>query len=441
MYPTLKKITLALLMMLCTMASVQAQLGTTVSVQGNQILGPCGDTLLLRGINYAAYNWGWSPGQLFLDQIAQSGANCVRIPWYQTPAQGTPQSTYGDLVNLDSVLSQCIQNQLIPILELHDLTCQNDTAALLSLANWYTQPAVLTLIDKYKHSIILNISNEVLYVNWTGNPAAAQATFVNTYSAISQTLRSAGITVPLMVDGPDCGQNLDVLASVGPILQQNDPAQNTIFSAHAYWYGFAANDSTTMAAKIDNAIASGIPFVLGEIANLQDDQTMCQYTLHYQSLLRICQVRNVPWFAWSWDNDGCQDRQISTNGSISSLTPYGDDILNNIDYGIHNFSPARSQYLFNGGSCNTPTQVAVAAAPATLRISPNPNQGDFEIAFGQQPMQGVVRVTDLAGRLVHAQAFAQANRVHMQLDVPAGMYVATVLVDGRPIGSIKISKQ
>ncbi len=428
---------LALCALIFSAAAGYAQLGTTVSVQGNLILGPCGDTLLLRGVNYAPYNWGYSPNQLNIAEIAQSGANCVRLPWYKNPQSGAPATTYGDLVNLDSVLSKCIQSQLIPIIELHDLTCQNDPVALIALADWYVQPDVLALIDKYKHSVIVNIANEALYVNWTADPSAAQTTYIDTYTTIAQSLRAAGITTPIMIDGPECGTNLDLLATVGATLQQNDPQHNLIFSAHAYWYAFAANDSATMVTKIDNAIASGMPFILGEIANQQDDQVMCQYNLNYQALLRICQTRNVNWLAWSWDNDGCPDRQITTNGSFSSLTPYGDDLLNNIDYGIHNFSPARSLYLFNGGSCNLPTALNEVAA-STMQMHPNPSTGSFTLTLGGKVGQGTLRVTDLAGQLVHVQTFVDAQELKVQLDAAAGMYFATISVDDAILYTAKL---
>ncbi|MBK9450449.1 MAG: cellulase family glycosylhydrolase [Bacteroidetes bacterium] len=421
-------------------STLQAQLGTTISVNGNLILGPCGDTLLLRGVNYAPFNWGWSPNQLFMDEIAQSGSNCVRLPWYRTPAQGTPQTTYSDLANLDSALSKCIQYQLIPILELHDLTCQNDTTALVATSNWYLEPALLALIDKYKHSIILNVANEALYVNWTGNPAASQATFVRTYSEIVTNFRNAGITVPIMIDGPDCGSNLDVLAAVGPTMQLNDPAQNLIFSAHAYWYAFANNDSTQMEAKIDNAIASGIPFVMGEVANLQDDQVLCQYTLNYSALLHILQARNIGWLAWSWDNDGCADRQITTNGSFSSLTAYGNDILYNIDYGIYNFAPARSAYLFNGGFCNPVIARDEAQAAATLKLVPNPSNGKFDILFNHSFLLVKVEVFNAAGQLVHLSSEAQATRIHLDFEGPAGIYNVKISTDAGDVRVLKLVK-
>ncbi|HMN05506.1 MAG TPA: cellulase family glycosylhydrolase [Flavobacteriales bacterium] len=178
------------------------------------------------------------------------------------------------------------------------------------------------------------MANEALNVIWTNNPAAAQATFVSTYSTEIGNLRNGGITMPLMIDGPDCGINLDVLAEVGNQLLQADPLGNLIFSAHGYWHSFANNDPAQMQTKVDQALDQGIPLVMGEVANLQDDAQMCQYTLDHNSLLNICTDARVGWLAWSWDHDGCSARQIFTNGLASNLTPYGNAIVNNPDHGL-----------------------------------------------------------------------------------------------------------
>jgi len=367
---------IALIFTTTFLSKLNAQIGQTIYVDGSHIMGPCSDTLWLKGVNYAPYNWGYSPAELNINEVAQTGANCIRLPWYYNPVGASPIATYGDLVKLDSALSKSIANDLIPIVELHDLTCQNDTSALLNMGNWFIQPAVLTLIDKYKHSIIINIANEALYVNWTGNPAQAQNRFVNTYTAIVNTIRTAGVTVPIMIDGPDCGTNLDVLSTVGPTLQLNDPVNNLIFSAHAYWYAYANNDSATMQGKINTAIQSGIPFVFGEIANLQDDVTMCQYTLNYQPLLNICAAQKIGWIAWSWDHDGCSARQMSTAGAFSSLTPYGNDLVNNTVYGMLSNPWPKSEFLVNG-ACGTSS--INENNVEQINIYPNPNSGSFYV--------------------------------------------------------------
>ena len=195
-----------------------------------------------------------------------------------------------------------------------------------------------------------------------------------------------------------------------------------------------------MEAKIDNAIASGIPFVMGEVANLQDDQVLCQYTLNYSPLLHILQARNIGWLAWSWDNDGCADRQITTNGSFSSLTAYGNDILYNIDYGIYNFAPARSAYLFNGGFCNPVIARDEAQAAATLKLVPNPSNGKFDILFNHSFLLAKVEVFNAAGQLVHLSSEAQATRIHLDFEGPAGIYNVKISTDAGDVRVLKLVK-
>lgn len=395
----MKSILLHLLSLLCV-GSVLAQNPVSIHVAGRYVLGPCGDTLILRGVNYAPYNWGWNSGQLQINQIAQSGANVVRIAWYDvTPDGPVPNATYDNTVLLDSVLSKCIQADMIPIIELHDQTCQNSPANLIALANWFLQPFILNLISQYQHSIILNIANEALYVNWAGNPTTAQNTFVSTYTTIVNNLRNAGISVPIMIDGPDCGMNLDVLGNIGASLQNNDPFHNLIFSAHAYWYAYANNDSTQMAAKVNYALSQNIPFVFGEIANLQDDATMCQYTLNYLPLMRICKQHQLGWMAWSWDNDGCPARQITTNGLFNSLTSYGNVIVNNTGVGLATNPPAKSQYLLNNGCSGS----GINDHPGQTSISmyPNPTGNSFKILSGDKIKK--ILAQDVSGKIVKLQ--------------------------------------
>ncbi|MCA6362199.1 MAG: cellulase family glycosylhydrolase [Bacteroidetes bacterium] len=416
------KFSMFFLLLIFSMQLVQAQTSTHITTSGRWIIGPCGDTLLLKGINYAPYNWGWSPAQLQINQLAQTGANCVRLPWYvNTPDGPTPQATYNNLVNLDSALAACVRFDMIPIIELHDQTCQNNVQALTTLASWFTQPAVLALITQYQHSIIVNVANEALYVNWTANPQAAQNTFQNTYSSIVTTLRNAGINVPIMIDGPDCGTNLDVLAATGPALIAADPQSNLIFSAHAYWYAYANNDSLQMQNKVNNALAQNIPFVFGEIANLQDDQQMCQYTLNYQPLLRICRQHQIGWMAWSWNNDGCAARQMSTNGNFANLTAYGTDLIYNPGYGLLTQSAEKSSYLLNNG-CLSLSMHTHNQHPE-INLVPNPGNGIFTVVSTHPLLR--VEAANLAGQAV---GIVKSGTSVWEIEHKTpGMYLVTVI--------------
>ncbi len=392
-----------------------AQVDTVIYTSGRYILGPCHDTLLLRGVNYAIYNWGYSINQNKLAEIAQSGANAVRLVWYATG--GGPE--YSNFTALDSALSKCVQHKLIAILELHDQTCANSTASLTALTTWWTQTPVLTILNKYKHSIIINYANEALYVNWDNNPNAALTSYKNTYQTIIQTLRNApGFHFPIMIDAPDCGQHSDAFinSNTANDLIAADPDHNIIFSAHAYWFGYAANDSAQMAAKINAVIAANIPFVIGELANFQDDQVACQYTLNYIPLLNYCQTVGMHWLIWSWDNDNCAARQITTNGNFNSLTGFGQVIVNDPNFGLATHAPAKSFYLLNNG-CTT---LGIEAdQQLTDFVFPNPNTG---MLFFNSASEQVVFLWGVDGKEVGRFVVTRgASMIDLQ-ELPTGVY-------------------
>ncbi|WP_300659873.1 cellulase family glycosylhydrolase [Fluviicola sp.] len=375
-----------------------------IHTDGKYILGPCGDTLHLKGINYAPYNWGNEINDQRIAEIAQTGANAVRMPWYWS---NPGANVYYDYVALDSIISKCVQNKLIVILELHDFTCENDPNELISGAAWWTNNSVIPILNRYKESIIVNIANEALYVNWTGNPTAALATYTSTYQTIISNLRNVtGFNYPILIDAPDCGQNSDVFitSSTAANLISTDPKHNLIFSAHAYWYAYANNDSTQMANKVNAVLADHIPFVLGEVANQQDDQTMCQYTLNYKPLLRYCEANKINWLAWSWDRDICSQRQMSTNGTFASLTTYGNDLINNPDYGLSTRPAAKSEFLVNGG-CST--ALVNETVLSRIHVYPNPNNGTFSLKADQQEFE--VSCYDLLGNKVMLNNLGNSN--------------------------------
>ncbi|MNJ83201.1 Mannan endo-1,4-beta-mannosidase precursor [compost metagenome] len=377
------------------LCKLSAQSTDYIHTSGKHILGPCGDTLHLKGINYAPYNWGYDINDQRIAEIAQTGANAVRLPWYSS---NPGANVYYDYVALDSIISKCVQNKLIVILELHDFTCENDPNELISGSAWWTNSNVVPILNKYKESIIVNIANETLYVNWTGNQTAALATYTSTYQTIINNLRNVtGFNYPIMIDAPDCGQNSDVFITSNTAINliSADPKHNLIFSAHAYWYAYANNDSTQMANKVNSVLAAGIPFVLGEIANQQDDQTMCQHTLNYKPLLRYCEANEIDWIAWSWDHDLCTQRQMSTNGTFASLTTYGNDLVNNPDYGFSTRPAAKSEFLVNG-ECSTASVDEMELSQ--LKIYPNPNNGTFILKADQKEFE--LTCYDLLGNKV-----------------------------------------
>ncbi|GLR18702.1 cellulase family glycosylhydrolase [Portibacter lacus] len=348
----------------------------TIHTSDDAVIGPCGDTLILRGVNYAPFNWGYSAAELHIDEIAKSGANCVRIVWFEDAQAEAPNTVYQDPLKLREVLEACISNGMIPIIELHDQTCQNDGDALLALADWYLQDWVVELIEEYKHSIILNLFNEALHINWTGDVASGETAFVATYTSVIQKIRDGGITVPLMIDGSECGTNLKSLANMAPDLAMADPLKNLIFSTHSYWQDYA-DSPEEMSALIEQAAATKLPFVIGELANFQDDQFECQYTLDYEYLLELCAEYNMGWMAWSWDRDNCGLRQVTEDGIFENLTVFGESIVNHPLYGLGTNPPSKSAYLNTDSGCST--IVSEQYLKSEITIYPNPVRDVLEI--------------------------------------------------------------
>lgn len=390
---------------------------STISTDGAWVKGPCGDSLILRGINYAPYNWGYGPDESNISEIAKSGANCVRLVWYNDTFDETANAVYQDYNKLESVLEECIEHDLIPILELHDLTCDPDTAFLLQYTDWYLQDEILDLIVEFEHSLILNLFNEALHVQWTYDAVLAEQQFFNTYRDAILKLRMADIRVPIMIDGADCGINLWSLANVASALINEDPLSNLIFSSHAYWAEYA-NEPQEMDAIIQNAVDHNFPLVIGELPNFQDDfatgvPNPCFYDINYEYLADLCKAQNIGWMVWSWDRDICADRQMSVDGSFDNLTAFGDDMIYNTSYGLLVDTPKKSEYLINDLNCISVT-VEEAHMEDPILIYPNPSNGKIKVESKKRikfarlfSVDGVLLECEFSNNILHLNTNSQ----------------------------------
>ncbi len=109
--------------------------------------------------------------------------------------------------------------------------------------------------------------------------------------------------------------------------------------------GGYASTLAQVQTKLNEAQNANVCFVLGEIANNQDDAScgdLGLYTLYPQILTEACS-RNIGWLAWTFNHDCTQYsathnnstfRVMSTTSNINNLTPFGNDIVNNADYGL-----------------------------------------------------------------------------------------------------------
>ena len=101
--------TILLLVFLSFAGRVQAQ---TMTVKGRHLYTAAGEKVVLRGVN-EMFIWSRDKtGETILPEIAKTGANSCRLAW----------NTTGAPAEMEKLISNCIKNQMIPIIELHDAT-------------------------------------------------------------------------------------------------------------------------------------------------------------------------------------------------------------------------------------------------------------------------------------------------------------------------------
>jgi mannan endo-1,4-beta-mannosidase len=349
---------------------------------GRNLVQTNGQNIVLRGINYDLIDDGninlTNPAsyQYYINEAAKTGANCIRLGWYtngthwrdiQTPGTVNGYVNNGHLAN---IVSYCISKGMFVILNVHDTTCSNDWTKMAAVLNFWTNPIIVNMINQHQDKMIVNIANEFGNVRWTSVPATSLNTFKTNYINAITAIRNAGIKVPLMIDAPDCGQSSSELVSIAQELKNNDSYNNLMFSAHAYWAGYA-NTTAQIQAKFTEAYNAGICFFIGEVAPNQDDASCGQISLTsiYPTVLQQACAKNYGWTAWTYDQDCSAAREMTTNGQFANLTNFGGDIVYNPSYGLK--SPGGCGAVLSNETFENESEI--------ITVYPNPTNSTFTI--------------------------------------------------------------
>jgi mannan endo-1,4-beta-mannosidase len=266
--------------------------------QGSDLYTYCGEKVLLRGLNQMSI-WTDASGTSY-PAIASFGSNAIRIVFAET----------GNATGLDTLLTKAEANKMIPIPELHDAT--GNISGVPGTVTWWTQAPVVAVIKKHEKWMLLNIANE------SGDNNVSDSTFQSTYTSAITSLRNAGITVPLVIDGSGWGQKVEQLLTVAPALLAADPQKNVIFSWHEYTGGSQENARIT--TSLEKSKTLGIVLINGEFAS--GGAGVCAQTIPYKFLLSEAQRVGTGWLAWSWDtsNSDCASGGSSIFNMTSNLT-------------------------------------------------------------------------------------------------------------------------
>lgn len=250
--------------------------GDTMYIEGRHLFSAAGEKVVLRGVN-EMFVWSDDPdGSRLLPEIAQTGANAVRLVWTEEA---------GNKGTLLQLIENCINLHMIAIPECHSAT--GDWANLDVCINFWNDPLLLEGIQRNRKWTLLNIGNEV------GDGSVTPATFSEGYRRAIDSLRGWGYTVPIVIDASNWGQDVDIIFQTWQEIQAHDPLHNILFSVHSYW-GDAGNYDRIASESINR----GLPVIIGEGPSPTRYPT-CE-VLDYARGLEVAGRNEIGWLSWSW---------------------------------------------------------------------------------------------------------------------------------------------
>ncbi len=293
-------------------------------VVGRFLYDARGERVVLRGVNKMTIWVDVPHGTDPFPEIARTGANVARIVWNDT---GTADA-------LDRALSQCLAAHMIPMIENHDAT--GDLSHLPRVMAYWTRPDVVAVLKKHQEHLLLNIANEA------GDKTVADEAFVAEYAADVRALRGAGLLMPLIIDAPDWGKNLDLLLRVADRLTASDPRHDLLFSVHLYWRYSRGQTDAEVTEKLRESVTRNVPLIVGELSSYVSDGSNDTDSVRYQNILEQCARDDIGWLVWEWGPGNMDEKTgrllpwmgMTTDGRFDTLNGWGRDIALENPFGI-----------------------------------------------------------------------------------------------------------
>ena len=340
-------------------------------IDDGRLLDANGEPFVFRGVNNG-HAWHDNPEQGFaaleaLDNIAGFGFNSVRVVWGVSQYPGGPATS--DAV-LEDIIVRAIDNDLVPVIELHDFTGGTASSDVQAAASWWADRA--WLMNKYEREVVVNIANE-----WGRRGAVSDEQFRDAYKSAITTVRNAGIRNTLIIDANQWAQELGPVRRYGSELYEHDPQRNLGFSVH-YYCEFGVDPQ-----RIEDELAwsrdAGLYLMVGEFAAEHADYArggVCD--VQERAITRLAERYDIGHFWWAWISSGSRGVSFSlANGWEASgradLTPAGADLIYDDPNGIERTSRPASIF---GDPAEDPPPSEGPSEPAPSEPAPGDPDGD-----------------------------------------------------------------
>lgn len=294
----------------CSLALFSCARDGAFSTDKNKLIDANGHVFIIRGMNNP-HAWFGDKAYKALDDISATGSNTVRIVWH----------TRGNDVELDSIINRCIELEMVPMVELHDVTGNESAERLADMARWYAEPERVAMLKKYEKYLLINIANE-----WGDNSMKSDY-WRNSYENAVGILRDAGYITTLVIDAPGWGQNIDPIIEYGQDLINMDPLHNILFSVHMYgsW-----NDPDRIVEKLTICSQNALPLIVGEFGYDYaegDNNLTCR--ADHKVILSTCNKLEYGYMPWSWTGNNQPNKWLDLvdKSDWKTLTWWGEQVI------------------------------------------------------------------------------------------------------------------
>lgn len=327
-------------------------------VEGTTLYDATNQPFVIRGVNHA-HTWYKNDLNTAIPAIAATGSNTVRIV-----LSNGQQWTLDNEAAVSNIIALCEQYNLIAMLEVHDATGSDNVSALNSAVNYWI--SIKNALIGKEDRVIVNIANE-----WFGSWSSSA--WSSGYQAAIPALRAAGIRNTLVVDSAGWGQYPTSIFQEGSNVFNSDPLKNTIFSIHMYEY--SGGNAATVKSNINDALAIGVPVIIGEFGYQHTSGDVDEATI-----MSYSQEKGVGWLAWSWyGNGGGVEYLDLASGPAGTLSTWGNSVVNGT-YGTMATSQLSGIYT-NPSYQPSPVNAAPTAPAAPQGLSAVPGNGQAVLSW------------------------------------------------------------
>lgn len=298
----------------------------TYYVDGSVLRDPCGEALVLRGVNKGSAFPAGDRDQKYVAEVAKTGANAVRYTLRMIYSNSTAE-------DVEIALQKAHEHNMVAIPAIWDAT--GDWSKLDEAVGFWLQPDVLAVLKEHEDHVILNIANEA------GTKAVTDEQFRAGYRDAIAKLRDAGLNMPLMIDAAHWGRGENYFLDNGEYLLDQDPDRNLIFSWHPW-------DTNQPASRYEEAFIAakekGLNMVVGEFASLGVEYDS---PIDFRAILDLSEKHEIGWLWWWWRSE--DGHALTPDGIYGNWVHDGEEVVVTHENGLE--KTAQRTYFQEHGTC------------------------------------------------------------------------------------------